>query len=181
MLFVIALVLSGCWSTPGSAPSPSPQPAGLAAATPAGTGIAEPIASTAAIPTSQLPVVEFVRRDGSRVSLPVEVLPRSEYSVGLSGRSEVSGRGMLFYFGPDEANPGFWMKDTHIDLSIAFVAPDGVVIDVRDLQAESLEIVMPNAHYQYAVEAPAGWYAANNVRAGDIMALRFTLPANIMD
>ena len=121
-------------------------------------------------------MIEFVRGDGSIVALPVEAPPRGEYSVGLSGRDELAERGMLFHYANDERARNFWMRNTHIDLDIAFAGSDFELISIHRMTAESLDYVRPDRGYMYAVEAPAGWYAANGVEAGDRMRLTFELP-----
>ncbi len=85
---------------------------------------------------------------------------------------------MLFYF-PQTARGPFWMKDTHIDLSIAFVTTDERIVDIREMRAESTDLVTPSADYRYAIEAPAGWYAKHKVRVGDTARLNFPLPKTI--
>ena len=134
------------------------------------------VASTAAIPLEELPLIEFTDSSGRTVTLPVEVLPREEFSIGLSGRYHLEGRGMLFYWGVP-VRSGFWMKDTHIDLSIAFVDGDGRIADIREMEAESLDLVLAASVYHMAIEAPAGWYASNGLAIGDRARLTFALPA----
>ena len=146
--------------TPTAAPMPTPEP------TPA-----EPVASTASIALAELPRVEFVRADGSAVALPVEIPPRSDYGLGLSGRYELEGRGMVFHYPQGTSAIGFYMKNTHIDLAIAFVGLDDRVIAIRQMEAESLDLVRPGGVYRYAVEAPAGWYAARGIVEGALLRL----------
>ena len=134
----------------------------------------EPTATTGALPLEALPRIEFVRGDGTAVSLPIEIPPRSEYSIGLSGRYELGERGMLFHYEEEGRRP-FWMKNTHVDLDIAFIGADFVIREIFGMEAESLEIRRPDDVYQYAVEAPSGWYAANGVRVGDTARFAFDL------
>ena len=108
------------------------------------------------------------------VSLPVEVPPRTEYSIGLSGRYELGERGMLFHYA-EEGRRSFWMKNTHFDLDIAFIGADFVIREIFGMEAESLEIRRPDDTYRYAVEAPSGWYAANGVQVGDTARFAFVL------
>jgi uncharacterized membrane protein (UPF0127 family) len=184
-----ALALAGCGSsakatpTAGARPTAATATASAAASAPvaSATGTGEPVASTAATPTDQLPVVLFVRPDGSTVPLPVEVPPRHEYGIGLSGRTTLSGRGMVFYYPNAEGNAGFWMKNTHVDLSIAFVDTSGHIIEIDEMQAESLTVHRPVRPYEFAIEAPSGWYAQQRIEAGDEMRLQFTLPDNILN
>ena len=179
-----AFLLASCdgngYDSPISSPAAHPPATNASAAagitsTPAGDPSPEPTASTGALPVEQLPLVEFVRADGSAVSLPVEVVPRAEYSIGLSGRYTLDERGMLFYYEDPAQRSGFWMKNTHIDLTLAFANDDGEIVAIEDLVAESEEIVKPEPEYQYIVEAPAGWYAAHGIAVGDTLRLAFDL------
>ena len=102
--------------------------------------------------------------------------PRDDYSIGLSGRYALDERGMLFHYEDDARARGFYMRNTHIDLDIAFVGADFEIHEIRTMVAESPEILRPAEGFQYAIEAPAGWYAANGVGEGDIARLTFELP-----
>ncbi|GMU39771.1 MAG: hypothetical protein AMXMBFR23_06370 [Chloroflexota bacterium] len=137
-----------------------------ASATAAPDASGEPVASTAAVPTESLPVARFTMPDGTEARLPVEVIGAAEFAVGLSGRTSLEGRGMLFYWPDGNSQSGFWMKGTHIPLDIAFVDRDREVIAILQMEAESLEIHRPDAPYLAAVEAPLGWYAAHGIEAG---------------
>jgi len=138
----------------------------------------ERIASTFVIPTEELPVAVIARSDGTRYELPLEVPPHEEYSVGLSGRYHLEGRGMLFWY-PELVRRPFWMKDTHIDLSIAFVDDNGVIAEIFDMEAESEEFRIAASFYRYAIEAPLGWYAERGLAAGDSTNLDFPIPESL--
>lgn len=127
----------------------------------------EPVASTYFVPTAELPVTRINTSDGRSVDLPTEVPPRDEYGIGLSGRETFQGRGMLFYYPDESGGPGFWMRNTHIDLDIAFIAGDGTILLIRQMTAESEEIHHPGSAYLAGLEAPAGWYETNGIREGD--------------
>lgn len=179
----VLLLLAAACSEDGSSSSAAATPA-LAAgcsstttAAPAVTSAAtrpptpEPTASTGAAARGALPLVEFVRAEGGPVCLPTEVLPRREFPVGFSGRYELDERGMLFYYEAPHRG-SFWMKNTHVDLAIAFVGADSRIVELREMRAESLEYITPSVEYQYAIEAQPGWYARNRVVVGD--EVRFT-------
>ncbi len=166
---------TGATAAEMSAPSaePSASTGGVAAGTSAPT--AEPTASTGATPRAALPLIEFVRADGTAMRLPLEVPPRNEYVIGLSGRQTLDERGMLFHYPGGEQRVSFWMKNTHFDLAIAFVSADFRIVEIRALEAESLEIIQPQAVHEYAVEAPAGWYARHGIAVGDRARFLFQL------
>jgi uncharacterized membrane protein (UPF0127 family) len=96
-----------------------------------------------------------------------------ERAAGLMDRDSLAAdSGMVFVF-PQPTNARFWMKDTRIPLSIAFVAADGTVLDVQDMQPLSLEAHGPGAPYLFAIEANRGWFAAHGVAAGQRVELCF--------
>ena len=167
-------------STPAATPPASAPPGGSpAGGTPSGSATAsstaEPVASTASIPTSALPKARFTF-GGKTIVLPIEVISEKEFPIGLSGRRSLEGRGMLFAF-PDGAKTGFWMKNTHIDLDIAFVDASMKVIDIQTMKADTLDEHRPATSYVAAIEAPAGWYAANGVQRDATVALDVDLRA----
>ena len=175
-LAAAVLLLAACGGDePGATPAATAAGAELAASAEP-SAAAEPTASSGATSRDELPVINFVRADGVAIPLSVEVPPSSEYSIGLSGRYSLEERGMLFHYTEPESHIGFWMKNTHIDLSIAFVNADFRIVEIHEMPAESLTIIRPRAAHQYAVEAPAGWFAEHRVAVGDRAHFRFELP-----
>lgn len=74
--------------------------------------------------------------------------------------------GMLFDFG-GESTSGFWMKNTLVPLSIAFISPDGVIIDMQDMRPLDETIHYSPQPYRWAVEANRGWFSEHGVVVGD--------------
>ena len=105
---------------------------------------------------------------GSRQELTVELARTAEErSRGLRSREELSeDGGMLFVF-PQDTEAGFWMKDTLIPLSIAFIAEDGAILDVQDMEALSEELHRPPQPYRYALEVNQGWFQEHGLGRGD--------------
>ena len=89
---------------------------------------------------------------------------------GLMGRTEVpEGTGMVFLY-PRDVAEAYWMKNTLVPLSIAFVAADGRVVSVAEMTpctADPCPSYPPAGRYRYAVELPAGAFEAAGVGAGD--------------
>lgn len=135
----------------------------------------EVVASTVSTTLENLDVVEFTNSEGQVATLRIEVPPRTEYSIGLSGRYALGERGMLFHY-PQDRQGAFWMKNTHIDLSIAFIDAQLRIVEIREMTAESLDLVQPASPYRYAVEASRGWYAERGIEAGDQARFLFELP-----
>jgi uncharacterized protein len=89
---------------------------------------------------------------------------------GLMGRTEVAeGTGMVFLY-PRDVAEAYWMKNTLVPLSIAFVAADGRVVSVAEMTpctADPCPSYPPAGSYRYAVELPAGAFEAAGVGTGD--------------
>jgi uncharacterized protein len=74
--------------------------------------------------------------------------------------------GMLFVF-TTPARYGFWMKDTLLPLSIAFIGGDGRIINVADMQANTLDVHYPDRDALYTLEMSRGWFGAHGIKPGD--------------
>lgn len=91
-----------------------------------------------------------------------------ERTIGLMGREDLAeGKGMLFVFREPQAM-GFWMKNTLIPLSIAYINADGVIREIYDMQPHS-EATAQSAFRDllYALEVPQGWFHKNKILPGD--------------
>jgi uncharacterized membrane protein (UPF0127 family) len=80
------------------------------------------------------------------------------------------GEGMLFVFERDEVL-SFWMKDTYIPLSIAYIASDGRIIDIKDMYPYDTNSVTSSRSVRYALEVPQGWFFSAGVQTGDVVRL----------
>lgn len=90
-----------------------------------------------------------------------------ERRVGLMNRETLpAGAGMLFLF-PEDTEAGFWMKDTLVPLSIAFIDSAGQIIDIQDMEPLDETLHNPPGPYKYALEANQGWYDDNGIEVGD--------------
>jgi uncharacterized membrane protein (UPF0127 family) len=87
-------------------------------------------------------------------------------SFGLMFRQVMgASEGMLFVF--DRAQQQcFWMKDTHLPLSAAFVADDGSIVNIEDMTPESLDRHCSTKPVRFVLEMHQGWFAQRGVTAG---------------
>jgi len=109
------------------------------------------------------------------VELPVELADSDEERRhGLMGRSSLpAGAGMVFLF-EREHQGGFWMKDTLIPLSVAFLDRDGRVLELLDMspcEADPCPVYDPGVRYVAAVEVNRGAFARLGVGVGDVARL----------
>jgi len=80
--------------------------------------------------------------------------------------------GMLFIYRREEMI-SFWMKNTTIPLSIAFIDRKGIIKEIKDMVPASDASVRPERPAQYALEVNRGWFSRNDVRVGDKVKLDF--------
>ncbi len=123
-------------------------------------------------PASDLPLLTFIPKIGGAVPMNVEIADTEALrECGLMNRTRMpDNQGMVFVF-TEQVSVPFWMKDTLIDLSVAFVDASGTVVDVQEMKSQSLDSHFPAKPYQYAIEANATWYARHGIAAGDTVDL----------
>jgi uncharacterized membrane protein (UPF0127 family) len=92
-----------------------------------------------------------------------------ERAKGLMGRKHLGQEeGMLFIFETEDYY-AFWMKDTLIPLSIAFIDQEGRILRITDMKPLTLESHNPPKPVLYALEMKKGWFSANGIKVGDIV------------
>jgi len=74
-------------------------------------------------------------------------------------------RGMLFVFAAPKILH-FWMKNTYLPLSIAFINADGVIIEIADMKPQTTVIHSSRAPAKFALEVNRGWFRRHGVAAG---------------
>ena len=89
-----------------------------------------------------------------------------ERSIGLMFRKAMpTNDGMLFQF--DQAAPQcFWMKNTLLPLSIAFIDDDGVVVNIDDMKPQTLDSHCSAKPVRYVLEMNEGWFAKRGIKPG---------------
>jgi uncharacterized protein len=144
---------------------------------PATEGLAYVDAGTAGPVGAPFPAVLFTTAEGGRRLVRLELARTpAEWEQGLMGRQSLpADSGMLFIFPPGET-VGFWMKDTPMPLSIAFIDAAGEVLSVQDMQPFSTDSHFSPAPYHYALEVPQAYFAAHGIAAGATAAV--TLPSS---
>ena len=90
--------------------------------------------------------------------------------TGLMHRREMpQHEGMLFVF----EYPGqqcFWMKNTLLPLAAAFVADDGTIVNIEEMQPQSLDSHCSVQPVRYVLEMNKGWFSKKGIKAGTKLA-----------
>ncbi|MEK6622871.1 MAG: DUF192 domain-containing protein, partial [Planctomycetota bacterium] len=104
----------------------------------------------------------FIDIDGLDLSVELAVTPE-EQMAGLMNRDALgSDDGMLFIF-PQEQILSFWMKNTLIPLSIAFIKIDGRIVQIESMKPYSLDSHFSHEKVKYALEMNDGWFTTHGV------------------
>jgi hypothetical protein len=137
------LAIAGCERSPS--PSPSPPP---------------PSEEPQRLPTVKIRVGD--------VPLEAELAREErERQKGMMFRPHLApDEAMLFIFDRDE-NLAFWMKNTYVDLDLAYIRSDGTIVQVERLKAHDLTSVYSREPARFALEVPPGWFEAHGIKVGD--------------
>lgn len=87
-------------------------------------------------------------------------------ATGLMFRAEMpANEGMLFVF-EEPAGQCFWMKNTLLPLTAAFVADDGTIVNLADMKPRTLDSHCSAKPVRYVLEMNQGWFAKRGLQAG---------------
>jgi uncharacterized protein len=149
---VLLTISAGCNHAP--APTPPDQPSAQPAPRPDDGSQRLP---TATIRLGDRPLVVEVART------------EAERQTGMMHRKKLGpDEAMLFVFQRAE-NLSFWMKNTLVDLDLAYITAEGRIDQVEHLKAQDLTSVDSREPVLYALELPAGWLKAHGFGVGTMV------------
>ncbi len=100
-----------------------------------------------------------------RIDAQLALTPEQR-QIGLMWRKAMpTHEGMLFVF-EQPSQQCFWMKNTLIPLTAAFVADDGTIVNLVDMQPQTLNPHCSEKPVRYVLEMNLGWFAKKNIKAG---------------
>jgi uncharacterized membrane protein (UPF0127 family) len=100
-----------------------------------------------------------------RIDLQVAATPEQR-EIGLMFRKEMPQyEGMIFVF-DRPAGQCFWMKNTLLPLSAAFLADDGTIVNIEDMKPLTLDSHCSAQPVRYVLEMNKGWFAKKGIKAG---------------
>lgn len=127
--------------------------------------LAAPLCLGASPRANELPTVEL-KIKGHAIRAEVAATDETR-TTGLMNRFSLRpDSGMLFVFS-DPQPLSFWMKNTYVPLSIAFIGADGRILNIEDM-APLTESTHPSRGLAvYALEMKKGWFASHDIGPGD--------------
>ena len=104
---------------------------------------------------------------GKTVTAEVADEPQERVTGLMFRKNLASDSGMLFVM-PEPEHAAFWMKNTTLPLSVAYINESGLILEIHDLRPLD-EKPVPSAfsNIAYALEMEQGWFARNGILAGD--------------
>jgi uncharacterized membrane protein (UPF0127 family) len=126
----------------------------------------------------ELPAVRVVVK-GHDLTIELATTPEAR-SCGLSLRDSLpANRGMLFVYAEPEVLT-FWMKNTRMPLSIAFIDAAGRIVSIQKMNPFPTTTVYESpVPALYALEVNQGWFEENGVGVGDIFEFNLPITLNI--
>lgn len=126
------------------------------------------LAASAAIaqegPQSRLPTVELTA--GMYVIQAEVAQTHQQHSIGLMYRQSMGvNEGMLFVY-PSAEIRCYWMRNTLIPLTIAFLDDDGAIVNLKDMEPHTERSNCSIKPVRYALEMNRGWFDQRGIKPG---------------
>jgi len=123
-------------------------------------------APQASVPAAQTDLQRTRLQAGMHLIDAQLALTPQQRSVGLMWRQQMpASEGMLFVF-EQPAVQCFWMKNTLLPLTAAFVADDGAIVNLADMQPQSEANHCSAKPVRFVLEMHQGWFARRGIQAG---------------
>lgn len=115
-------------------------------------------------PQLQLPRIQL-QAGMHQMQVQVAATP-DQRAIGLMHRAEMpQGEGMLFAF-EQASQQCFWMKNTLLPLTAAFIADDGSIVNLADMKPQTTDAHCSDQPVRWVLEMNQGWFAKRGIKAG---------------
>ncbi len=99
------------------------------------------------------------------IQAELAVTPEQQ-ATGMMWRTEMPGNEGMLFVNDDDQVRCFWMKNTLIPLTIAYLAADGTIINLADMAPRSEQSHCSSRPARFALEMRQGWFAKRGIQAG---------------
>ncbi len=97
-------------------------------------------------------------------------MSRTEIATGMMHRTEMAENEAMIFVFPQPFQASFYMRNTLLPLSCAFIAGNGEILELRDMTPlEEKPVVASSNQVQYVLEVNQGWFERHNVQPGMIV------------
>ena len=115
-------------------------------------------------PQARLQTIELTA--GMHVIQAELAITPQQQSTGMMFRRDMPGNEGMLFVNDEPGQRCFWMRNTLIPLSIAFLADDGTIVNLADMQPRSDDSHCSAQPVRYALEMRQGWFAKRGLKAG---------------
>jgi uncharacterized membrane protein (UPF0127 family) len=115
-------------------------------------------------PQPRLPTVDL-RAGMHTIKAEMAVTPEQQMT-GMMFRKEMNGNEGMLFVNDEKSQRCFWMKNTLVPLTIAFVADDGTIVNLADMQPLDERSHCAKAPVRFALEMRQGWFDKRGIKAG---------------
>ena len=116
-------------------------------------------------PQPKLPVTELTLGI-HRIQAEVAQTP-GQQATGMMFRREMGANEAMLFVNEEAAQRCFWMRNTLLPLSIAFIADDGSIVNIAEMAPRSDQSHCSAKPVRYALEMNQGWFSKRGFKAGD--------------
>ena len=122
-------------------------------------------AATAPVPAAELPT-KALTIGTHKLTAEIATTPEQQMTGLMNRFSLKPDHGMLFVY--ERPQPmSFWMHNTYVALSIAFISADGRILNIEDMQPQTDDTHWSKGAALYALEMKKGWFAQRGIVAGE--------------
>ena len=115
-------------------------------------------------PQPKLPTIELTA--GMHVIRAEVAQTPEQQMIGMMFRKEMGANEAMLFVNEARETRCFWMRNTLIPLSIAFIADDGTVVNIADMAPRSETSHCSLQPVRFALEMNQGWFAKRGIKAG---------------
>jgi uncharacterized protein len=90
----------------------------------------------------------------------------TEQMTGMMFRREMGANDGMLFVNATASTRCFWMRNTYVPLSIAFIADDGSIVNIADMEPLSEKSHCSARPVRFALEVNRGWFAKRGIQAG---------------
>ena len=121
----------------------------------------------AAAQTGPQPRLQTVQlRAGMHLIQAELAITPTQQATGMMFRREMGANEGMLFVNDDVGVRCFWMRNTLLPLTIAFIADDGTIVNLADMQPQSDQSHCSTAPVRHALEMRQGWFAQRGIKAG---------------
>jgi uncharacterized protein len=130
-------------------------------------GFALAFAVTASAQTGPQPKLKTVPLTAGMHVIQAELaITPEQQQIGMMFRRTMGANEAMLFIEETASVRCFWMRNTFIPLSIAFLADDGTIVNIADMQPQSDQSHCSAGPVRYALEMNMGWFAKRGIKAG---------------